>query len=51
MAVKVINQVIETLPPKEIKGLVDEFKKELVSGSSYYYKYFRKEGINSYRCY
>jgi alanyl-tRNA synthetase len=30
--VKVINQVIETLPPKEIKGLVDEFKKELVSG-------------------
>ena len=30
--IKIINKVIETLPPKEIKGLVDEFKKELVSG-------------------
>ena len=30
--IKVVSKVLDTLPPKEIKGLVDEFKKELVSG-------------------
>jgi alanyl-tRNA synthetase len=30
--IKVISKVLDALPPKEIKGLVDEFKKELVSG-------------------
>ena len=30
--IKVISKVLDTLPPREIKGLVDEFKKELVSG-------------------
>ena len=30
--IKVISKVLNTLPPRELKGLVDEFKKELVSG-------------------
>jgi len=30
--IKVVSKVLDALPPKEIKGLVDEFKKELVSG-------------------
>jgi alanyl-tRNA synthetase len=30
--VKVISKILKSLPPREIKGLVDEFKKELVSG-------------------
>ena len=30
--IKVISKILNTLPPRELKGLVDEFKKELVSG-------------------
>ena len=30
--VKVISKIIDTMPPKELKGLVDQLKKDIVSG-------------------
>ena len=30
--VKVISKIIDTMPPKELKGLVDLLKKDIVSG-------------------
>ena len=30
--VKVVSKVLNTMPPKELKGLVDELKKDIVTG-------------------
>ena len=30
--IKVISKVLESMPPKELKGLVDKLKKDLISG-------------------